>query len=164
MTYNSSGVCINNSNEKAKQYLSYRTEKFDLAIEFQDYVIDLAWNAGLVISTYSSKKYQLEKGEGRAGVEIKYDMLLKKYNNIYIETAEKGMLRDGPFVPSGIYSSGHWLYAIGDYEVVYVIPTNLLRILDSDPKWERKVKETSMGFVIPREKAEKFAALILRAK
>lgn len=164
MNYPTSGVSINKSNQKAGEYYEYRKEMDRVSREFQDYLIDRAWEAGLVISPYTSPKYQLSKGEGRAGVEIKYDMRLAETGNLYLETEEKGTIREGKYVKAGIYSKGHWLFAIGDYETVYIFATSTLQLLDGMDKWKRIETQTSKGFLLPRAYAEKYAALVLRGE
>jgi len=151
-----------------KDYSEYRKNTTKEGLEFQDYIVDLAWQNGLVIAQYSSKKYQYSKGESRTGIEVKYDRQRKKTGNIYIEVEEKAEPRAGNYVASGIYAGNHWLYLIGDYEVVYVFATkNLIRLWEADQKrtgkrqLEAKEKPTSRGFLLSKWFADQHAALVL---
>jgi len=152
-----------------KDYQKYRQAQLQDGELFQDFVVDIAWQAGLAIAQYTSKPYQFAIGESRTGVEIKHDKarLAKKTGNICIEVAEKARPRPGPYAPSGIMRDGHWLYAIGDYDVVWFFANNLLRglykvIVANKPKYRRYETPTSQGFLVPTRDADRWAALILR--
>ena len=154
---------------KSNDYEAYRKTQMEDGLLFQDFVVDLAWQAGLVIAQYASKTYQFTIGESRSGVEIKHDKRRKKTGNLYIEVAEKARPRPGPYAPSGIMREGHWLYAIGDYDIVYFFPNNLLRALykatngNGQPRYRRPPESpTSQGFLIPELDGVKYAALLLR--
>lgn len=56
---------------------------------FQDYVPDLFLASGIVFVQYASKRYQYERGENSAGIEIEFDDRLDQTANLYIEIAEK---------------------------------------------------------------------------
>uniref|UniRef100_A0A6H1ZZK5 Uncharacterized protein n=1 Tax=viral metagenome TaxID=1070528 RepID=A0A6H1ZZK5_9ZZZZ len=145
----------------------YRTQMEDGAL-FQDFVVDVAWQAGLVIAQYASKTYQFSVGESRSGVEIKHDKQRKSTGNLYVEYAEKRRPRPGPYAPAGIMRNDHWLFAVGDYDVVYFFANNLLRGLfaaskaDGSPKYRRVQSRTSQGFLLPEDDGAKYAALVLR--
>lgn len=149
-------------------YEDYRKTQIEDGLLFQDFVVDAAWQAGLAIAQYSSKTYQLSVGESRTGVEIKHDKKFKETGNLYIEVAEKANPRPGPFAKAGIMRDGHWLYAIGDYDVIYIFANNLLRNLSGrktatgEPYYKQVCIPTSQGFLLPKADAEKYAALILR--
>lgn len=64
-------------------------EKFEAGIQYQDWVVEKLYDAGLPIISYSSKKYQNLIGENKAGLEIKFDRNWVKTGNLYIEIAEK---------------------------------------------------------------------------
>ena len=62
---------------------------------------------------------------------------------------------------------GHWLYAIGDYDIIFFFATNLLRALyaatsNGRHRYRRYETPTSQGFLLPEPDAAKYAALILR--
>ena len=151
-----------------KDYEAYRRTQMEDGLLFQDFVVDLAWQAGLAITQYASRTYQLAIGESRTGVEIKHDKRRKDTGNLCIETAEKAWPRPGPYAPAGIMRDGHWLYAIGDYDIVYFLPTKFLRALHAvqngqgKPRYRRYEIETSQGFLLPEADGEKYAALVLR--
>ncbi len=153
---------------KAQKYEEYRKAQLEDGQLYQDFVVDLAYQAGLVIVQYASKAYQLNIGESRTGVEIKHDKRRKKTGNLYIEVAEKARPRLGPYVPAGIMREGHWLYAIGDYDKVWFFANGLLRALyvatngNSLPKYRRpQDSPTSQGWLLPEVDADRYAALIL---
>jgi len=152
----------------ATSYEEYRRTQIEDGVLFQDFVVDVAWQAGLAIAQYASKTYQLAVGESRTGIEIKHDKRRKETGNLCIETAEKARPRPGAYASSGIMREGHWLYAIGDYNVVYFFPNNFLRALfaatngNGGPKYRRYQTETSQGFLIPETEGVKYAALVLR--
>ena len=81
------------------RYEEYRQVQIEDGVRFQDFVVDLAWQAGLVIAQYASKTYQLAIGESRSGVEIKYDKRRAETGNLCIEVAEKARPRPGPYAP-----------------------------------------------------------------
>jgi len=148
-------------------YEDYRRTQIEDGLLFQDFVVDLAWKAGLVIAQYASKTYQITIGESRSGVEIKHDKKMKTTGMIYLETAEKARPRPGPYVPSGIMREGHWLYAIGDYDTVFFFPNNFLRSLyeakngKGAPLFRRVETPTSQAFLLPLREGRKYAAIIL---
>ena len=113
----------------------YYKEKFEAGCEYQDFVSDiLRIKLGLFVGPYSSRKYQYEKGESQAGIEIKHDMQIQKYKNIFIETAEKTDANNSNWIPSGIYRSDNgWLYVIGDYHELFIFSKFQLRkIVESE--------------------------------
>lgn len=151
-------------------YKAYRKTQIEDGLRFQDFVVDIAWQAGLVIAQYASRTYQLKVGESRNGIEIKYDKKRKDTGNLCIETAEKAEPRPGPYFPSGIMREDHWIYTIGDYDIIYFFPTKFLRALNELKnghgqykyrRYENRTK-TSVGFLLPETDGERYAALILK--
>lgn len=141
-------------------YDDYYADMLERAEEFQDYVCGLFYERGLPIVMHTSFSYQTQVGENKAGIEIKLDQRMKETGNVYIETAEKANPENGSYVPSGIYREDNtWLYAIGDYSTVYVLPKKYLQMLEK--RYEQKQIATSKGFVMPVEDAEKYAVLVL---
>jgi hypothetical protein len=153
---------------KSNGYEAYRKAQLEDGLLYQDFIVSVAWQAGIAIVQYASKTYQLKVGESRGGFEIKHDKKLAATRNLYIETAEKARPRPGEYAPSGIMRDGHWMYVIGDYDVVYFLPNNLLRALfiatssAGKPRYSRTQTETSQGFLLPERDAKKYAALTLR--
>lgn len=146
-------------------YDEYRNEKFERAKEYQDYICKyLAQNYGLVISIYSSEKYQKILGESVQGFEIKFDMRRKETGNIYIELGEKAKPRLGEYYPSGIYANDNsWIYCIGDYEVLYLFSKKQLRTICDRKLYLKYIHDnstkTSEGYLLNTEQAEKFCIL-----
>ena len=140
--------------------MPYRQNRMKAGQLYQDFIVDLAWGQGLVIALYSSEEYQKGVGESRTGAEIKYDERYAETGNIYIETAEKAYPRNGEYWPSGIYANEKtWLYLIGDYDIVFIFPKNLLILLDKSNKYQRKQIKTSQGFIIPDCDAKKYGTV-----
>lgn len=145
----------------ATNYHEYRAAQIRDGMLFQDFVVDLAYQHGLVIAQYASREYQMSVGESRTGVEIKHDKRMKETGNLCIETAEKAIPRPGPYAPSGIMRMDHWLYAIGDYDTVFFLPSNILRALAGIEKYRKYETPTSQGFLLPVENGRKYAAFVL---
>lgn len=149
-------------------YEDYRRTQIEDGRLYQDFVVDVAWKAGLVFAQYSSRAYQIAVGESRGGIEIKHDKRFKETGNLCIETAEKARPRPGPYATSGIYRDDHWLYAIGDYDIIFLFPSKFLRALHTAPgnvdglRYRRYQTDTSQGFLIPEADARKYAAKILQ--
>ena len=71
--------------------------------------------AGIVSNSFTGETFYAENGKGATG-------------NIYIETAEKAIPREGPYVQSGIYRDDEsWLYGIGDYSKFYIFGKKCLK-------------------------------------
>ena len=143
----------------------YRKEKSEQAKEYQDFVCSwIAKNYGLVLSIFTSKKYQQKTGESLQGIEIKFDMKMKETGNIYIETGEKAYPRDGEYYPSGIYANDNsWLYFIGNYEKMYVFSKKQLKNICENLLFTRIIADnetkTSTGFLLNTEKSEKYCIM-----
>src|SRR4030043_524633 len=122
-------------------------------LQYQDFVTAELYRRGIPIVGYTSKKYQIKYGENRAGVEIKFDDRMKETGNVYIETAEKANPANPYFVPSGIYRNDNsWLYAIGNYDVIYIFAKKTLCLLHGQAaKRGFKTTEiaTSKGMLMP---------------
>jgi len=142
----------------------YYKEKLKQGTEFQDFVIDiLIKELGLVLSVYTSKKYQWKHGENRQGIEIKFDNLYENTGNIYIETAEKTNKDNPKYIKSGIYRDDNtWLYLIGNYKIIYIFSKKMLKGLYSSNSYLRKIETpTSQGFLLEKTKVEKYCAKII---
>lgn len=133
----------------------YYNNKLQQGLEFQDVVTKELYQRGIVVVGYSSRRFQNNEGENMLGAEIKRDGLFRETHRLYIETAEKAHPDNPAYVPSGIYREDNsWLYVIGDERTIYIFSTKYLRMLE--PRYERKEKPTSLGFVMPIEEAEKY--------
>ena len=139
-------------------------ENLHKGTEYEDFVCDsLREKYGIIIQTYSSRKYQNEKGESAGGYEIKFDNLVSETGNLYFEVAEKSDLSLPEYSRSGIFRKDNtWLYLIGNHEYLWAFSKRQLRILYQSPKsWDaHKIKKkqtpTSIGFVLPVKEAEKW--------
>jgi hypothetical protein len=125
-------------------------EKLALGEEYQDFIGDTLYRRGLALRNYTSRKYQLAKGENMFGLEIKHDTQIAKYGNLFIEVTERahtGM----PFVASGIYAANSVLYLIGDMERYFLFATNILKAIHRSQKYpvETIRHQTSQGFKLP---------------
>lgn len=128
-------------------------DRFFEGTDFQDYCIDKLYNNGIVVIPFSSRKYQLLKGESKSGYEFKYDKLFSKTGNFYIETAEKSKDQT-EFKPSGIFRKDNTIFwCIGDYERIFLIAKNQLQIVCK--QYKEVQTETSKGFLLPLERAKK---------
>jgi len=135
-------------------------EKFEAGIQYQDWVVEKLYDAGLPIISYSSKKYQYMIGENKAGMEIKLDRNWAKTGNLYIEIAEKSNCNNANFIDSGIYRNDNtWLYLIGDYTKIFIIAKSFLKILHKKKKYREVLISTSKGFLLPVKDAEELYAI-----
>lgn len=120
------------------------------------------------IGQYLSPQGQYELGENALGIEIKFDTLIKKYGNVYIEYMEKSKSNNYRFVNSGILKKDNCIYfLIGTQEKFYIFRKK--RLVDiyeeekenfqSSQKSKRDIKfkqiATSKGFVFPLKNAIK---------
>ncbi len=140
-------------------------KKMDKGLEYQDFVFERLYEIGMATIAYSSKKYQVTKGENKAGFEIKFDDRLKDTGNLYIEVAEKSNASNRDYVPSGIYRNDNtWLYLIGDYNKIYIFDKKRLRKIYEGEHYKkfngRPVQiPTSKGFTISAKYAEEELAI-----
>jgi hypothetical protein len=144
--------------------MSYYQEKLKQGLEYQDFVAEQLYKIGLPIFNYSSQKWQYQKGENKLGVEIKYQEPFSKTGNLWIEIAEKTDPMNTNYIPSGIYRNDNsWLYVTGDYEHIFVFSKKLLKQLFEAGKYTKleNKRKTSLGFLMPKEDAEKYAARLL---
>lgn len=132
----------------------YYQTKLEEGVAYQDFVVEKLYEVGLPIISYSSKKYQLEIGENKAGLEIKNDQKFRSTGNFYVEYAEKSDARNLSFVPSGIMRSDNtWLYLMGDYEEIFVFGKCHLVLAMKRPCFRHVEIPTSKGFLLPVDAA-----------
>jgi hypothetical protein len=149
----------------AEDYATYRARKSDDATEFEDHVFDLLRQRGITATRYVSRKWQL-KGECSAGIEVKFDEVSSRTGRLWIEVYEKSHPDNPRYVKSGIYRDDNsWLYAIGNYAVVFVFCKTILRELHKSGRYEEVENNTgtSVGFFLSLSHAERWAAKVLRA-
>jgi len=138
------------------------TDNYKLMLEkglqFQDFITDiLIKELGILLSTYSSQKYQNLKGENKQGFEIKFDDKYKDTGNVYIEVAEKSNPLNENFISSGIYRNDNtWLYLIGDYKEIFIFSKKHLKLMYESKKYKEVIISTSKGMLIKKEDAEKY--------
>lgn len=135
--------------------MSYMSgEELEETLIYQDFATDVLYEAGIPICAYSSKKYNIEKGESRAGCEIKNDKLFSKTGNLYIETYEKRDINND-WVASGVNRVDNTtFYFIGDYDRAWLFSKKQLKNLCDHYKENgfREVETpTSKGILIPVE-------------
>jgi len=126
-------------------------------LEFQDLITDCLREHGLYVQNYSSRKYQLDKGENVQGWEIKYDSWCTKSGRLSIEVEERTAL-DRPWVKSGIYSGKSWLYIQGNEQRFWVFFTSFLRQLHQSGRYAEKDDNpaTIKTFYLPVSDADKY--------
>jgi len=151
-------------------YKEYREEKSKEAKQYQDFICEwMAKNYGIVMTIFSSKKYQYNIGESLQGVEIKLDMKYNETGNIYIETGEKAEPRNGEYYPSGIFRSDNtWLYFIGNYDELYAFSKKQLIKVYNTKRYYKIIKNnntgTSCGFLLDKERAENYCIMKFNLK
>lgn len=133
-------------------------EMLQKGLEYQDFITDVLINElGIALSSYGSAKYQYTKGENKQGFEIKFDDKYKTTNNLYIEVAEKSNKLNENFVSSGIFRNDNtWLWITGNYQEVFIFSKKHLKLMFNSKKFKQVVTETSKGFLIDKENAEKY--------
>lgn len=136
----------------------YYKEMLSKGLEFQDFVTDiLIKELGISLSSYSSVKYQNNKGENKQGFEIKFDDRCKETGNLYIETSEKSNENNPNYVDSGIYRNDNaWIYIIGNYEELYIFSKSHLILMHKTKQYKEVFTKTSKGFLIGKEDADKY--------
>lgn len=107
---------------------------------------------------YSSRLFQIHKGENKARIEIKYDDLLVKTGNLWIEVEEKANSENRSYVASGIQRDCVE-YVIGNYDILFRLATSTLRLLFQNKRYPliENGTKTSRGFLLPASAARKLA-------
>lgn len=149
----------------AIDYRIYYREQLSCALEYQDFVAEQLYSIGLPLFNYASKKYQVERGENKLGVEIKHDKQFRTTGNFWIEVSEKSHPNRKEYFPSGINRSDNtWLYVIGDYNEIFIFSKSFLLKISKTKHYKIIPNKTgtSLGFLFPRCDAEKYAAKIIR--
>lgn len=141
-------------------------DELEESLMYQDFIADeLLTQLGWCINLYTSKQYQYNKGESRAGVEIKYDKKMATTGNLYIETHERHST-DKKFVTSGINRQDNTtFYLIGDNNVAYIfVKAQLKYLCDNFEKYNLKQVETdtSKGVLIPISFLEKHKLYVVK--
>lgn len=143
-------------------YNKYYKEQLKDGIEFQDFAGDVLYSHGIPVISYGSKKYQIEKGENKIGIEIKYDKKFRDTGNLYIELKEKSNPNNNNYIESGINRDDNtWLYVIGDYKTLFMFGKKMLYFLSFKYRKVENNTKTSIGFLLPIEEAKKYCEKII---
>lgn len=146
---------------KPENWRKNYADNLEVGKEFQDFASDILLRYGLLVNAYSSRKYQL-KGEGSGGIEIKLDRMFRETGNLYIEISEKANPSNLHYFPSGIQREDNTiLYAIGNYEIIYVFAKKQLKGLSKNEKFRKVITPTSKGFLLPLASAQRWAITII---
>lgn len=146
----------------------YYKGKLEAGLEYQDFIAEQLRKGSpcIIVGPYSSKKYQNEFGESMSGIEIKYDMMMKKTGNLYFEVAEKSNADLPEYTASGIMRDDNtWLYLIGDYERAFLFSKKQLQRIYLQDKYhavrgiQKRQTPTSIGFTFPIDNARKSLCL-----
>ena len=88
---------------------------------FQKFVRDVVFKSlGITIEYYKTQNEQINIGESKQGIEVKYDRLTNKTGNLYIEFEER-RYSNTPFVPSGILRTDNtYIYLVGDRKKIHL--------------------------------------------
>ena len=144
----------------ADDYRPYLQYQFEESCVFQDFLAGKLLPHGIILQSYTSKKYQLEHGESLNGIEIKLDKQFRKTNNFYLEIDERRGEK-APWVPSLLSKEDNsWLCIYGDYEEIYIFALTTLRRYyercihkkaqgDPDHSALFKSTKTSRGLLLP---------------
>lgn len=126
--------------------------------EYQDFIQHELCKRGMSFCMNTSRKYQMKEGESLGGLEIKYDRLMYKTGNVFIETEAESKDKTH-FIKGGIYKEDNaWLYLIGDYTRAYIFCKNQLRKM-----WEtQKQSYIDSGYIIPKEQTYSKGFLITK--
>lgn len=131
-------------------------------LKYQDFVEGILYDIGLPIGLYRSKKWNIEKGESRAGVEIKNDKRFAETGNLYFETYERRD-KNGFWVESGLNRDDNTIMIfIGDYDRGWLFSKNILKAICQKDCFKRVETDTSKGVLIPIEYFEKNPLLVMR--
>ena len=141
---------------------------YEESMEYQDFIVELlVKNLGLVISNYSSRKYQYNIGESKQGIEIKLDKRICPSGNVSIEIYEKSRASNTMWIKSGILRQDNtWLYIQENYEYIFIFSKRALRRIYEE-KYKYKVWEplpTIKTFLVPFKEAEKICERLILVK
>lgn len=125
---------------------------------FQDHVAELFAGIGLPLTVFSAVENQVKRGESLQGIEIKLDERFKETGNLFIETEERSHPH-AEWHRSFFSQSNIWAIAIGDYAQIYVLSVRLLKMIRH--RYKAVETETSKGFLLPLEDAEKYSIFFL---
>lgn len=140
--------------------MNYYQNKLEEGKQFEDHVKRIFFERFAIDLDFTGKDNQVNIGETLQGIEVKYDGRFKETGNIYIEVAEKSHPDNQEYVVSGVFRDDNtWLYVIGDYDTLYIFSKKHLKLLKDG--CNPVVTPTSMGFLVPKQLAEKECILKL---
>lgn len=121
--------------------------------KYEDYI-----STTLGIRVYQEEYEQYNLGESPIGIEIKNDKRMNETGNIFIETAEKRRAENPRWIPSGILrDNGDWGYLIGNEREAYLFTKERLKEIMKNKSIMTIAAQTSQGFLITIEEAQKYA-------
>lgn len=141
-------------------------ELLELGQQFEDHVNEWLWEEGIGFQNFRSKKYQFDKGENTARIEVKFDRRFEETGNLCFETEEVGT-NSGEWHSSALSRGQCMLFAIGNYGTLYLFGAN--RLKDLFARFERDPEcavncgarayetSTSRGWLLPESTANKLA-------
>lgn len=141
----------------------YYRKQLKRGLEYQDFIHEMLWRAGIGTVAYSSRLFQTRVGENKAQIEIKYDSHRARTGNLYFEVAEKTDSNNPSYVTSGIYRDCVE-YVIGDYDVAYRCPVRILRAVHAEGRYRtfEIPRRTSKGFLMPEREVEPLAIQVFK--
>ena len=157
-----------NVNDKEPDYY----DRLEDAKEFEQYWCEIIeYKLNLKLTRTLTKENQARfLGDTLQGFEFKYDHLIDKWGNLWIETQQKTHYTQESFMPSSLTKRDNtWMFCMGDYQRLYFLPKrSLLCELRSgkyevrkNKRGEEEYKATSIGFKLPLERAKKVSVLDL---
>jgi hypothetical protein len=140
-------------------YSDHYRSRLKAGIEYQDFVAHRLYTEGIPLVMFQSQKYQLEHGENRLGMEIKFDDWLARTGNLWIEVLEKAHPDNVNWAPAGIDRGDAWLYGIGNYDDFWIFPIKTLQRYRTRKHVSLRENgtKTSYGFLLPRTDADYFS-------
>lgn len=87
-------------------------------------------------------------------------MKFAETGNLWIEVEHRVHTEEAYYAGGILRSDNSWLYAIGNYEILYIFPVKYLRTLLDSGKYlvEENRLKTSKGFLLTKERAEQCCA------
>ena len=168
---------LKEENEKLKNQVKFNTCK-DIGEEYQDFITDELLKIGICLNSYSSKKYQLTKGESASQIECKHDIKYSQTGKLYFEV-EAINKRGTEMINGGITKEDKsWLYLIGDENKAFIFAKKQLirlyeKVKENPAKWKEKygisihqhldqdtLKATSSGMCIPISQLDRIGICI----
>ena len=141
---------------------SKNKEAFEQGLEFQDFIMERMTKLGFYLQCYSSRSYQIERGESVQRAEIKLDNRCTETGRLSIEVAERTAIGK-PWVPSGIMRQDNSIFYIqGNRKLFFMFDKRFL-IRWHDYKLHRKIveKPTVKTFYISLEQAKIYSILFV---